>query len=430
MSERSQRFGLRPRVTRVAWGWRLEAGLALVVLVSLRLSLLIGPGGPVLVLGLGTLVAWRVARLRRHLARRLTDAARRRRVTRALALAGVVGPGGFAAVGRSVATPSGYRIGVRVPCGTHAGILEDAAPAIAATLQVREVRVLRVRADASLAICHVLREDPFAGARQSWPWAQLPRTSLSRPVPLGVDEDGQGVSVTLPEHHLFVGGEPGGGKSAALSLFVAAAALDPTVSISLFDAKQVELAPWAKSAAAFLGPDVGCAADALDALRSDMDARYGRLLAEGRRKLAPDGADGLHLVAIDELAFFLRAGTTKDRARFTEGLRDLVARGRAAGVIVVAATQKPSHDVVPTSVRDLFSFRLAFRCTTPEASDTILGQGWASQGCSAATIDPSTRGVGYLLAEGGVPVRCRSYYLDDEAFFVLARRAAALRGAT
>jgi len=106
---------------------------------------------------------------------------------------------------------------------------------------------------------------------------------------------------------------------------------------------------------------------------------------------------------------------------------DLVARGRAAGIIVLAATQKPSHDVVPTAVRDLFSFRLALRCTTPEASDTVLGQGWASRGYSAATIETAARGVGYLLAEGALPVKCRSYYLDDAALSMLARRAAALR---
>ncbi len=67
-------------------------------------------------------------------------------------------------------------------------------------------------------------------------------------------------------------------------------------------------------------------------------------------------------------------------------MRDLVARGRAAGIIVVAATQKPSADVIPTSLRDLFGFRCALRCNTPQASDTILGQGWASLGFDAAKV--------------------------------------------
>jgi DNA segregation ATPase FtsK/SpoIIIE, S-DNA-T family len=84
--------------------------------------------------------------------------------------------------------------------------------------------------------------------------------------------------------------------------------------------------------------------------------------------------------------------------------------------------------VVPTYLRDLFGFRWALRCSTPEASDTILGRGWASQGYSAAQIDPAGRGVGLLLQEGGVPVRLRSYYLDDLDLAELARRAEHLRG--
>jgi S-DNA-T family DNA segregation ATPase FtsK/SpoIIIE len=96
--------------------------------------------------------------------------------------------------------------------------------------------------------------------------------------------------------------------------------------------------------------------------------------------------------------------------------------------VVLAATQKPASDVIPTSLRDLFGFRWAFRCSTPQASDTILGSGWASQGYSAASIDAANRGVGYLLHEGGTPVRMRACYLADEDLSVLAARAEALRG--
>jgi S-DNA-T family DNA segregation ATPase FtsK/SpoIIIE len=96
-------------------------------------------------------------------------------------------------------------------------------------------------------------------------------------------------------------------------------------------------------------------------------------------------------------------------------------------MVTVATTQKPSADVVPSYLRDLFGFRWALRCSTPDASDTILGRGWASQGYSAASIDPAIRGVGFLLQEGGVPVRLRACYLDDEHLAAIARRAEGLR---
>jgi len=136
----------------------------------------------------------------------------------------------------------------------------------------------------------------------------------------------------------------------------------------------------------------------------------------------------LHVVVCDELAFYLTVPEKAVQKEFAELLRDLVARGRAAGVIVCAATQKPGADVVPSALRDLFGFGLAMRCTTPQASDTILGQGWASAGADASDIPGAQRGVGYLLAEGDRPIRMRGFYpSDDEVGHVGDRRAGGVR---
>ncbi len=83
--------------------------------------------------------------------------------------------------------------------------------------------------------------------------------------------------------------------------------------------------------------------------------------------------------------------------------------------------------MIPTSLRDLFGFRWALRCLTPQASDTVLGQGWAGLGYSASGVDAADRGVGLLLAEGGAPVRLRACWLDDDQLATLAARAEALR---
>ena len=91
----------------------------------------------------------------------------------------------------------------------------------------------------------------------------------------------------LAEHHLLIGGEPGGGKSNALSLVVAAAALDPSAQLWCFDAKLVELAPWREVSKVFVGPDTEEANVALDSLRAEMDHRYRWLLDEGLRKSPP-----------------------------------------------------------------------------------------------------------------------------------------------
>jgi S-DNA-T family DNA segregation ATPase FtsK/SpoIIIE len=178
----------------------------------------------------------------------------------------------------------------------------------------------------------------------------------------------------------------------------------------------------------FVGPDLAQAITVLRRLQIMMDNRYAYLLSIGRRKIVRGDRFWPYLVAIDEIAFFsATVGKKQDREDFSALLRDLVARGRAVGIIVVAATQRPSSDIIPTSLRDLFGYRWAFRCTTPASSDVILGHGWAGRGYSATDIDPAARGVSWLLAEGGIPRRMRAAYLDDDQVRELAERAARLR---
>jgi S-DNA-T family DNA segregation ATPase FtsK/SpoIIIE len=71
---------------------------------------------------------------------------------------------------------------------------------------------------------------------------------------------------------------------------------------------------------------------------------------------------------------------------------------------------------------------LALRCSTRDASDTVLGAGWATLGYSATEFDTAHRGVGYLLAEGTLPTRMRCFMLEDGPLFDVARRAERLRG--
>ena len=136
----------------------------------------------------------------------------------------------------------------------------------------------------------------------------------------------------------------------------------------------------------------------------------------------------VYLVPVDEVAYFsATAGTTAQQKEFNARNRDVVARGRAPGIIAVEATQRPSADIIPTSLRDLFGYRWAFRCSTEASSDTILGHGWASKGYTAEDIDPQARGVSWLRAEDGLPRKVKAAYLTDEQIITLADHAAALR---
>jgi len=252
--------------------------------------------------------------------------------------------------------------------------------------------------------------------------------SMFGPVHLGIDENGDIVCVNLAERNMLLGGEPGGGKSNALNLIVGHGALSADCKLILIDGKQVELGPWRHCADMFIGPSITDALTCMTALQKIMNERYDKLLAAGARKITPQSGEPVYLVVIDEYAYFsATVGDKKQQAEFAALTRDLVARGRAAGVIVILATQRPSHQVIDPSLRDLFGYRWAFRCTTDSSSDTVLGHGWAGEGYSAATIDPLARGVSWLLSETGVPRRVKAAYLTDRDIAEVAAYAAQLR---
>jgi S-DNA-T family DNA segregation ATPase FtsK/SpoIIIE len=243
---------------------------------------------------------------------------------------------------------------------------------------------------------------------------QTASLSIYDPIHLGIDEDARPVHLTLVYRNLLVAGEPGAGKSGALNDVVAHAVLAGDCRLWLMDGKRVELGLWRSRAEVFVGSSLDEAIDRLRELQAEMDARYDHLDGWKLRKISR--GDGHHpiMLVIDELAYYsATAGDKRTRETFSLLLRDVIARGRAAGIIVVAATQRPSADIIPTSLRDLFGYRLAFRCTTETSSDIVLGHGWHSRGFDASQIDPGTPGVGLLLAEGGIPRRMRCAYLSD-----------------
>jgi S-DNA-T family DNA segregation ATPase FtsK/SpoIIIE len=255
-----------------------------------------------------------------------------------------------------------------------------------------------------------------------------PTLSMFDPVYLGIDETGDPVYLPMMYNHLVIGGISGSGKSVTLSLIIAHAGLSTDCRLCLIDGKQVELGLWREAADVFVGPDIDHAITTLRRLQTVMDNRYAFLMANQRRKI--ERGDGMNaiLLAVDEIAYFsATVGDKTQRETFSALLRDLVARGRAVGLIVVGATQRPTADIIPTSLREIFSWRIAARCTTDVSSDVILGHGWAAKGYSAASIHPSDLGVVWLAADNGIPRRIKVAYLTDDDIIRLAAYARDIR---
>ena len=218
---KSASLSRHPWTTSVVWGWRLELQLAALSTVILVVSLSVGPAGPFLVIAIvGSLVARWPKWLERFETRaHLNHAAQQLHLT--LLHCGLVnGRGDIPTVFKSSRVAVGSAHLLRLPLGINFDMVEAKASVIAAGLSARNVRVLPNRANAQVIEITIIKRNAFP-AILSMPQLQGDRSDLWRRQALGMGEDGRPVTIQIPEHNVLIGGEPGSGKSVALSYFLA-----------------------------------------------------------------------------------------------------------------------------------------------------------------------------------------------------------------
>lgn len=414
-------------IVRQAIAWRVEL-LLFTLPIALGAWLYVRIGLTIAIVALASLtgLVLGVRGLRRVLFELLHRSKIRRRVEAAFSSLPSILSDRRPRIRRISRTAFGDRVRVLLTPGTSIDDLVKMESVLASSLGVRQVRCQADSAKRNRVTISITSEDPFSESTPS-PLLDVSRTDLWDACDLGVNEDGLIESVNVVERQVLFGGEPGSGKSVALCQLVATGALDPTCDLWIFDGKVVELSIWQNCAKAFVGYHIDEAVSTLEELVSLMEHRYEQMHQLGLRKVTRSSGLRLQVVVFDELAIYLAGPDKLNSQRCLQLLRDLVARGRAAGIVVLAATQKPSAETVPSSLRDLFGLRWALRCSTRDASDTVLGAGWASEGYSASLINASERGVGFVLYDG-VPVKIRAFLLSDHDVAILAERAERLRG--
>ena len=397
-------------ITAVCWIWQLVAdwmaGWASLLVTAALVGLVLG-----------------VAPLRRPVLGWLAGGRTRRQLLAGLVQVRATDLNGRAPrVVRVRPTPIGQRLWLRLRPGQSAEAILTRVPELRAAVHSRDVRLARDEARSDRVTVDVVRRDPLS-VSEVVPWLDRDKDALSLwdPVHWGVSELGTTVRLSLVERAVLIGGNRGAGKSSGINVLVAHAAKSPDAELLLIDANRLQLAPWRDRALCFADHRVDDAIDVVRRWRDEIDRRLALLESVPgvplglTRALSAEHGLPLWLLVIDELAYHTSvAGTGVQQREFSTVLRDGVARGRAAGCGVVVATQRPTHDLIPTSLRDLFDIRIAYRTMTTVSSDVILGDGFAKAGYCATDIDLTARGVAWLFAEGRAPVRTKTTWIPAE----------------
>ena len=207
-------------------------------------------------------------------------------------------------------------------------------------------------------------------------------------LPIGISPAGEPVFLDLTLlPHILVAGGTGSGKSvwlrAAVSSLVQGFA-PSDLEVLLVDPKAVDYAPF--SGVPHLRGDhvITEPEEAIDLLREVTGpelARRTQLLQDAGysnfrelRTRHPDSGARYLVVVVDEYADLgLTLGKT-ERAEFERQILRLAQRGRAAGIFLILATQRPSVDFITGAVKANFSTRVSFRLPQRVDSQVILDE--------------------------------------------------------
>jgi S-DNA-T family DNA segregation ATPase FtsK/SpoIIIE len=332
--------------------------------------------------------------------------------------------------------PAGFQAQLWLRPGQSVEEITSRREEIRAALRCRDVHITGKPGAAHLARFDIITRDPLAVTAVAWADADTGRLSVFDPVHFGVTETGTMLRLPIWDRAILVGGNRGAGKSSGLTVFVAHAARSSDAQLLLVDANRLQLGPWQDRALLFADHRVDDAIDLIRLWRNEIDRRLTILQGVAGmplqldRDLAARLGWPVWLLVIDELAYYLSVGgTSAQQKEFYQLLRDGVARGRAAGVVAILSTQRPTHDIVPTSLRDLCDIRIAYRTMTRISSDVILGDDMSRRGYTATDIDLNARGVAWVWADGPSPTRVKTVWIPTKLRQRLATETAPFRAA-
>jgi S-DNA-T family DNA segregation ATPase FtsK/SpoIIIE len=194
----------------------------------------------------------------------------------------------------------------------------------------------------------------------------------------GVDENNNPVTIDLEQiPHILIAGTTGSGKSVMMNAVICSLlkGKNKTHSFTMIDTKRVELSPYKNLGNHFcrISTEPSSAIETLEDICSTMDARYMIMEANGW-KCVPDSYPR-EIVVIEELGDLMSIS----KGVVEQYIVKIARLGRACGIHLIIATQRPTTDVVTGEIKANIGCRFALQTTSSIDSRNILGHNGAEK---------------------------------------------------
>lgn len=233
--------------------------------------------------------------------------------------------------------------------------------------------------------------------------------------PWGVDTiTGEPVTVPLGRR-MLVAGASGSGKSWSTRALLGEASERADHRLVVFDRKRVEALNWRHRARTAVEPVEMLAAS--DELVAEMFERLEEI-PRGRDVIAISPSRPRITVFVDEGAELIAVAATKGFDRLLENLRSLARMGRAAEIILIWATQKPTMSGpgcgIDSQIAAQITVRAGLYLATATESMTVFGPDAIDKGWHAHELPESGHALLRVGAKGRPhPIKTRAFSPAD-----------------